>query len=140
MTANQEKASLYLNELKRAEEAIQKKEIELDALRYRASGSGAIRYDKDKVQNSPESYMELAMDEIVKLSLKIDKDKDVLDKKLGRAYKLVKKLEDRDHRTLIIWFYLNGATMKITAERMAVSERKAYYIQETALEEFGKAL
>lgn len=139
-TENQAKADRYLYRIRNRETEIRGKLLELEALRYKASGAGAIRYDKDRVQTSPQDYMTMAINDAIELEKQIKEDEAAIEGLKGEAYAIVKQMETRDCRALIEWYYLNGASMSETAEFMKMSERNAYYIQEKALEEFGAQL
>ena len=139
-TENQAKADKYLYRIRNRETDIRGKRLELEALRYKASGAGAIRYDKERVQSSPQDYMTMAINDAIELERQIKEDEAAIEGLKGEAYAIVRKMENRDGRALIEWFYLNGLSMSETAEFMKMSERNAYYIQEKALEEFGAQL
>ena len=139
-TENQAKADKYLYRIRNRETDIRGKRLELEALRYKASGAGAIRYDKERVQSSPQDYMTMAINDAIELERQIKEDEAAVEGLKGEAYAIVRKMENRDGRALIEWFYLNGLSMSETAEFMKMSERNAYYIQEKALEEFGAQL
>ena len=137
MTDNQNKAENYLKKIREVERNLNSKRDELEALRYRASGAGAIRYDKDRVQTSPGDYLAMAIADIVEIEKQIEEDEASIEDMKGQAYAIVRRIELPEHRTLIEWFYLNGISMNETAERMNMSERAAYYLKEDALESFG---
>lgn len=137
MTDNQNKAENYLKKIREVERNLNSKRDELEALMYRASGAGAIRYDKDRVQTSPGDYLAMAIADIVEIEKQIEEDEASIEDMKGQAYAIVRRIELPEHRTLIEWFYLNGISMNETAERMNMSERAAYYLKEDALESFG---
>lgn len=139
-TENQDKAERYLSRINLVEREIRGKRLELEALRYKASGAGAIRYDKDRVQTSPQDYMTMAIEDVLELEKQIKEDEESIEDIKGEAYRIVRQMKDRDNRALIEWFYLNGLSMTETAEFMKMSERNAYYVQDKALEEFGTFL
>ena len=74
MTEYQIKAEGYLNQIRKIEKLLKNKRDELEALRYKASGAGAIRYDKDHVQTSPQDYMTMAIADIVEIEKQIKED------------------------------------------------------------------
>jgi len=139
-TENQDKAERYLSRINLVEREIRGKRLELEALRYKASGAGAIRYDRDRVQTSPQDYMTMVIEDVLELEKQIKEDEESIEDIKGEAYRIVRQMQDRDNRALIEWFYLNGLSMTETAEFMKMSERNAYYIQDKALEEFGALL
>lgn len=127
-----------LKNIRDAEKKISAKKLELEALRYRASGAGGIRYDKDRVQSSPKDYMALAMDDIVEIEKQIDEEKAEVENLMLEAYSIVRKMEEPEQRAVIEWYYLNGLSMFDTACRMNMSERSAYYLKEDAVVTFIK--
>ena len=133
-------AESYLKIIRDDDRALKGKKDELDALRYRASGAGAIRYDKDHVQTSPQDYLSMAMDDIVRIEKEILEMEADVEKMKGSAYAIIRKLHQDDHRTILEWYYLNGLSMSNTAERMNIAERTAYYLREDALESFGRMI
>ena len=64
---NRNKAELYLRKIRDNDRALKSKRDELDALRYKASGAGAIRYDKDHVQKSADDIQDHTLGGLVKL-------------------------------------------------------------------------
>lgn len=126
----------HLELIRYAEKNINNKRLELEALRYKASGAGAIRYDKDKVQTSPQDYMTMAVADLVEIEKQIrEAETDIEDMK-GQAYIIVRQMKEPEQRAVIEWYYLNGLSMIDTAERLNLSERSAYYLREDALKAF----
>lgn len=140
MTDNQARASSYLSSIRNIEKCLNNKRLELDALRYKASGAGAIRYDKDRIQITPEDFMVKAMDDIIRIDKQIKKEEVEADKKKGRAYSIVRKMDQALQRIIIEWYYFNGLSMTDVATRMNIAERTAYYLRDDALESFGKLM
>lgn len=140
MTDNQTKASNYLYSIREVEKQIKSREDELEALRYKASGAGAIRYDKDKVQTSPDDYLSLAVMDIVEIEKQIKEDQESIERKKGEAYRITRSLSEPNHRAFIEWYYLNGISMLDTANRMNMSERNVYYLRDESLEAFGERI
>ena len=140
MTANQTRADNYLRKIQAVEKILKNKRDELEALRYKASGAGAIRYDKDRVQTSPQDYLAMAMVDIVEIEKQIEEDEASIEDMKGQAYSIVRRMEQADHRALIEWFYLNGLPMQVVSLKMNMSERNAYYLRDDALEEYGKIM
>ena len=137
---NRNKAELYLRKIRDNDRALKSKRDELDALRYKASGAGAIRYDKDHVQTSPQDYLSLAMDDIIKIEKQIEEKEAILEELKGKAYTMVRQIPQTDHRIIIEWYYLNGLSMIATADKMSIAERTAYYLRDDALDSFGKLM
>lgn len=140
MTKEQSKATSYLMSIRNVEKKIYSKKLELEALQYKASGAGAIRYDKDRVQTSPDDYLAKAMIDIIELEKQIEQEEAEIEKKKGKAYSIVRQIEQAEQRVLIEWYYLNGLSMNETAVKMNIAERTAYYLRDDSLESFGKLL
>ena len=140
MTKYQQKATSYLIGIRNIEKRLHNKRLELEALRYRASGAGAIRYDKDHVQTSPDDYLAMAMADIIEIEKQIEKEETDIENKKGKAYAIVRQIETAEHRAFIEWYYLNGLSMIETATKMNIAERTSYYLRDDALEAFGKLL
>lgn len=140
MTDNQAKASSYLSSIRNIEKRLNNKRLELDALRYKASGAGAIRYDKDRVQTTPEDFIVKAMNDIIRIEKQIEKEEREAEKKKGKAYSIVRKMDQAEQRIIIEWYYFNGLSMIDAATRMNIAERTAYYLRDDALEGFGKLM
>ena len=137
---NRNKAETYLRKIRDNDRALKSKRDELDALRYKASGAGAIRYDKDHIQTSPQDYLSLAMDDIIKIEKQIEEKEAILEELKGKAYTMVRQIPQTDHRIIIEWYYLNGLSMIATADKMSIAERTAYYLRDDALDSFGKVM
>ena len=140
MTENQKKAEGYLRRIQDVERILNNKRDELEALRYKAGGAGGICYDKDHVQTTPQDFLAMAMADIIELEKEIEEDEAGIETIKGEAYSLVRQLKQPEHRTIIVWFYLNGLSMPDTALKMNMSERNAYYLKDDALECFGELM
>lgn len=125
-----------LEEIRESEKKIHQKHLELEALRYKASGAGAIRYDKDRVQTSPQNYMEMAIADAVEIEKEIDEAEAAIEGKKGEAYSIIRRMEHPDQRAILEWYYLNGFSMVDAAGKLNMSERTAYYLKEDAIEAF----
>lgn len=133
-------AESYLKKIRDNDRVLKSKRDELDALRYKASGAGAIRYDKDHVQTSPQDYLSMAMDDIMKIEKQIEDKEAHIEELKGEAYAIVRMITQADQRVILEWYYLNGLSMVDTANKMNIAERTAYYLREDALETFGKMM
>lgn len=125
-----------LERIRESAKRINQKKLELEALRYKASGAGAIRYDKDRVQTTPQNYMEMAIADVIEIEKQIEEEEAKVEVQLGKAYSAVRKMEQPDQRAVIEWYYLNGLSMIDTAGMLNMSERNAYYLREDAIEAF----
>lgn len=140
MTDNQKKAHNYLSHIRDTEKLIKDKELELEALRWKASGVGAIQYDKEKIQTTAQNYMEMAIADCIEIEQEIEEDKATIEETKGTAYNIVRKMKKPDQRAIIEWYYLNCLSMEDIAQKMYMSVRNAYYLKDDALETFGMSL
>lgn len=139
MTANQQKADRYLLQIRNADRELNDILLKIDYLRYKASGAGAIRYDKDRVQTSPEDMMCEAISEAV-----------YLEGKLSDRHKQLKAMREHTEKIVALWnnnssrfieiYYLNHGSMTEVADRIGCTSRSAYNIKFKALEEFAQYL
>lgn len=137
MTKKQHIADKSLKRIGLLVEKLEDKELELESMYAIAYGLGAIRYDKDKVQTSPENYMERAMVEIDELKADIDRLKGKINDAKIEALENIKKVSKSKHRTILIWHYIGLKPMSEIAHDMQRSERAVYYMRLKALEEYG---
>lgn len=137
MNEKQLTAERYLMRIRIREREIQNKEIELDALRYKAGGVGGIDYSKDKIQSSSGDYMEMIISDIIKLSEEIENERYQYEQMKVKTYALIRRLDKPEHRAVLEWLYINGLSIVSTSKRMNLSERSTYYLRNEALELFG---
>lgn len=137
MTENQNRAIKHLSVIKEINEANKSLQLEIEALRYQAEGVGAIRYDKDTVQTSPQNYMEIALIDAAQKVLELEESLAQIDEMKTEAYHIVKLMGNEDERTFIINHYLNCISIQDLIILMAMSERKLYYLKDDALETYG---
>lgn len=139
MTQNQRKADRYLQQIRNADKEINEMILQIDYLRYKASGAGAIRYDKDRVMTSPEDMMCEAVTEAV-----------ALERQLSSRHKELLKMREHAENVISIWnnnkgafidsYYLSHRSMIDTARYLGCSDRNTYFIKLKALEAFAKHL
>ena len=139
MTNNQKKADRYLMQIRDASKELTELIFKIDFLRYKASGAGAIRYDKDRVQTSPEDMMCEAISEAV-----------YLEGKLSDRHKQLKAMREHTEKIVALWnnnsarfieiYYLNHGSMTEVADRIGCTSRSAYNIKFKALEDFAQYL
>lgn len=137
MTDNQQKADKYLMRIRNANKEMRIMYEQILYLRYKASGMGAIRYDKDHVQTSPEDMVCAAIAEAV-----------TLENKLSARHKELKTMKEHTEQVISLWsdnnarfidiYYLNHGSMTEAADRIGCTSRNIYNIKFRALEEFAK--
>ena len=139
MNANQTKADKYLQRIRNADRAINDLILQIDYLRYKASGAGAIRYDKDRVQTSPEDMLCDAVTEAVALEQKLS----LLQRELVSMYhnaEQIISLWNNNLSRFIDIYYLNRGSMMDAAKQIGCTSRNIYFIKLKALDAFGKQL
>lgn len=139
-SCNQNKALNYLDTIKKLSERIKSRGLEIDALRYSASGAGGIQYDKDRVQTSPEDRLALIIDDILEKEKEQDEDIDRLYDLKCEVYSYIRRLSDEYERIFLEYVYINNMTINIAANKMHMSERNLYNVRLNALENFGLLL
>ena len=142
MTENQKLGESYLLRIREKEKKYKATLMEIEALEYAASGQGAIRYDKDKVQTSSDPndrMIEFIQDAIAKRA-ELEKISIELDELKVSSYQFIKRMANADERIILEWYYINAKPMEEAMRKLCVSERKAYYIRDDALEHFGELL
>lgn len=139
MTDNQRKADKYLQQIRNASKEINNMILQIDFLRYKASGAGAIRYDKDRVMTSPEDMVCEAITEAVALERKLsDRHKELV--QMRQNTEQIIALWDNKNSSFIESYYLSRRSMIDTARYIGCSDRNTYFIKLKALEEFAKHL
>lgn len=141
MTENQKAASRYLSSVRAKVKDYNATLLEIEALEYAASGMGAIRYDKEHVDGSSgkDRLIEFVSDALEKRA-EAEELVTELDELKMNCYHIIKKIEDVDERLILEWYYINANPMLEVIRKICMSERKAYYIKENALEHFGELL
>lgn len=139
MTDNQKKADRYLSQIRNAGKEIRGILDNIDFLRYKASGAGAIRYDKDHVQTSPEDMVCEAIAEAIDLEQMLSRRIKRLQDMREHAEQVIEFWNNNNARFIEI-YYLNHGSMADVSSRIGCSSRHAYRIRDNALEEFYKHL
>ena len=139
MTANQGRANKYLMQIKNADKEITEMILKISYLRYKASGAGAIRYDKDRVQTSPQDMMCEAVTEAVYLERQMkERHRELMNARMHTED--VIQLWGDNYAKFIDIYYLNDGDMSDVARQIKCSDRTAYRIKLNALERFSKQI
>ena len=139
MTANQGRANNYLMQIKNADKEITEMILKISYLRYKASGAGAIRYDKDRVQTSPQDMMCETITEAVYLEKRMTTRHRELMNARRHTEDIIQFWDDNQARFIEI-YYLNNGDMTDVARQINCSDRTAYRIKSDALERFAKQM
>lgn len=136
MTVDQRRAERYLMQIRNADREITDIILRIDYLRYKASGTGAIRYDKDNVQTSPEDMVCDALTEAVYLESKLsDRNKELMRMRFDTE-KIIALWND-NRAKFISAYYLKRGSMTDAAKICHCSSRHIYRVKLDALDAFS---
>lgn len=131
-------AKEYLRQLNMMRRQIISIRAKMEELYYAASGVGAIRYDKERVQTSPEDNLLVTMAELDELE-GIYKGKVVqYHKAVQRIMEEINGLEDPVHVQILTARYCDGMSFEKIACEFAFSYRHVLRLHGHALQEFAK--
>ena len=143
MTEGQRRADEFLRVIRDEEKLIGNMAQKVMYLKYRAAGGGAIRYDKDRVQTTPEDTISSAMAEAVDLERKIIELKYNVTERRIKASSIIHSWDGSEGMMLayvIMIYYLDNGSMRDVSRQIERSERQAYRMRLDALERFNKEL
>lgn len=118
----------FLNSTRRMEAEIQKLTIRHDELQT-CLLPGAIRYDGDRVQTSPDDKMSQIAAEVVDLEAEIRATKIQKAEQIRKIEAAISTLENDDEQMVLLAFYGGRIPMARVAELIHQSPRSAYYIR-----------
>ena len=118
----------FLTSVRRLEINIQKMIIRHDELQT-CLLPGAIRYDGDRVQTSPDDKMSKIAAEVVDLEAEIRATKIQKAEQIRKIEAAISTLEDEDEQMVLLAFYGRRIPMARVAELIHQSPRSAYYIR-----------
>lgn len=99
----------------------------------------AIRYDKDKVQTSPDDQMSKICAEIHELELEMAKVQRKKFIQIEKIEKAVNALADEE-RTALTMRYINRVSVSVIAEAMGYSEQRIYQFMDKGGAQIAKRL
>ena len=137
MTEAQQNAEKYLLKIRNANSYMQEMIHKIEDLRYEASGAGAIRYDKDRVQTSSEDMVCEAIAEAITIENRLYHYHNKLLEMREHTHNVISLWNDNNARMIDI-YYLNHGSMGDVAEHLGCSNRNVYFIKLKALDEFSK--
>lgn len=106
----------------------------------------AIRYDKDKVQTSPDDVLARQAAEIADIGEQLRETWLILSSRVAHAEKLLLNLDDSDEREVMRYYYLDADTegrlytWAVVAKCMGYDERNIYRIHGSALAHLSEKL
>ena len=99
----------------------------------------AIRYDKDKVQTSPDDTMSKVVSEIADLEKEMSRVLKCKAQQVERIDKALKSLESEEERTALTMRYINRISVSEIAEAMGYSEQRIYQFMNQGGAQIAKA-
>ena len=99
----------------------------------------AIRYDKDKVQTSPDDTMSKVISEIADLEKEMSRVLKCKAQQVERIDKALKSLESEEERTALTMRYINRVSVSEIAEAMGYSEQRIYQFMNKGGAQIAKA-
>ena len=100
----------------------------------------AIRYDKDKVQTSPEDPMAKIVAEISELEVEMNKIQLKKSQQIARIDKAISTLGSDEERTALTMRYINRIPVTDIAEAMGYSIKRIYQFMDRGGAQIAKGL
>lgn len=101
---------------------------------------GAIRYDRDKIQTSPEDSMSKIISEINELELEMARIQKKKSQQIEKIYKEISRLASDEQRTALIMRYINRISVTDIAEAMGYAEPTIYKLMNQGGEIIAKSI
>lgn len=141
MNEGQKRADNYLRAIKEDEHRLRELLRRIEFLKYRATGGGAIRYDKDHVQTTPEDILSKSMAEAVDLEHRVEKIREDIEDRWIIFHDIIQKWNGTTtHAYVLMFSYMTPRTVREIAQIIDKSDRQVYRIKLEALELFSKEL
>ena len=136
----------FLREVRHEQSEVARLELKLEYLK-KSTLPGGIRYDKDKVQTSPDDRISDIMAEIGDIEMELEEDIHKLLKDISQAYKMIGSLTSSKHRDVMRCYYLPDVepggelpTWDDVADRMHYSRDHVLRLHGEALNELNDAI
>ena len=100
----------------------------------------AIRYDKDKVQSSPEDPMSKIVTEVLELEKEMKEIQLKKSRQISRIDKAISSLESDEERTALTMRYVNRIPVTDIAEAMGYAEPTIYKFMNQGGEQIAKSI
>lgn len=136
MTDNQTRAREQLTVIRNFQRTLQIKRDKIDALKLSA-GSSAIRYDKEPVQTTPDNFTEKVLIDAVDLEAEIEEDIASMESIKRYVYDAIQRMDNMEEQNLLIFYYYDNLSYYETSQRLHMSERNIYRMEDDALEHLG---
>ena len=135
------KAKEYLKSIRNEQKELINLKAQKDSVYFSLLPSG-IRYDRDRIQISPEDIFPDKVIRMTELTKEIDSHINYLERNKTKALRMIRKIENSKHRQVLILYYLtlnmDGLPMSWidVAELMGYSEDRVKHIHGDALISF----
>ena len=100
----------------------------------------AIRYDKDKVQTSPEDAMSKIVAEVTELEKEMNRVQQRKVKQIAKIDKAINTLSSDEERTALTMRYINRIPVTDIAEAMGYSIKRIYQFMDRGGAQIAKGL
>ena len=100
----------------------------------------AIRYDKDKVQSSPEDAMSKIVAEVTELEKEMNRVQQRKAKQIAKIDKAISTLTSDEERTALTMRYINRIPVPDIAEAMGYSIQRVYQFMDRGGAQIAKGL
>lgn len=101
---------------------------------------GAIRYDRDKVQTSPDDIMGRILAEVNELEQRMEKLQVAKSKRIEEIDKIINSLQSDEERTVLTMRFINRIPVTEIAEAMGYAEPTIYKFMNQGSEEILKSI
>lgn len=113
--------------------------LEIEVMRAKAEGLGAIRYDKDRVQTSPQDTMSDAVIKLIEFVDGLEEKHVELVEQRMKADELMEFLDDEQRAVIDMYFFQRKSIYQI-GKIMNYCDRTIKYRMNAALEIIGERL
>lgn len=130
-------AKQYLQQVRILDEHIMKDIEQLEAMRSNATGQGAIRYDRDRVQSSPQDWLCSDVCDIVTFNEEINEKIDRFVDLKERVIDQIKTLDaEQIQRDVLMKTYIEYKSNRQVASEIQKSGSRTFAIKAEALKNF----
>ena len=131
-------AKEFLQDIYKKRQALETTQNKIEQLRVSAEGVGAIRYDKDRVQTSPEDHMSEAVAQMVELENEYEHMILAYHKSIILRTKMIDGMDDPRYVRLLMLRYVDCLRFEEIACRMAYSWQHVLRLHGEALDAFAR--
>jgi DNA-directed RNA polymerase specialized sigma24 family protein len=100
----------------------------------------AIRYDKEKVQTSPDDPMSKIIAQVIELESEMKRVQFNKSRQINKIDKAISSLESAEERTALTMRYINRVAVTDIADAMGYSEKRIYQFMDRGGAQIAKGL